>query len=77
MKDGEERGRWSSCEAREAYGVGLWKAINKLGHLVTLSFDFVVHDGNKVRFWKDKWCGITPLCEDFPSLFALATSKEA
>ncbi|RVW60999.1 hypothetical protein CK203_051369 [Vitis vinifera] len=76
-KYGEERGGWSSCEAREAYGVGLWKAISKLGHLVTPSFDFVVGDGKKVRFWKDKWCGTTPLCEDFPSLFALATSKEA
>ncbi|RVW63391.1 hypothetical protein CK203_055912 [Vitis vinifera] len=31
----------------------------------------------KVRFWKDKWCGTTPLCEAFPCLFALATSKEA
>ncbi|KAL6345634.1 hypothetical protein AAG906_017366 [Vitis piasezkii] len=48
-----------------------------MGHLVTPSFGFVVGDGKKVRFWKDKWCGTTPLCEDFPSLFALATSKEA
>ena len=76
-KYGEERGGWSSCEAKEAYGVGLWKTISKLGHLVTPSFDFVVGDGKKVRFWKDKWCGTTPLCEAFPSLFALATSKEA
>ena len=30
-----------------------------------------------MRFWKDKWCGTTPLCEAFPCLFALATSKEA
>ncbi|RVW36065.1 hypothetical protein CK203_079687 [Vitis vinifera] len=48
-----------------------------MGHLVTPSFGFVVGDGKKVKFWKDKWCGTTPLCEDFPSLFALATSKEA
>ena len=27
----EERGGWRSCEARESYGVGLWKAINKMG----------------------------------------------
>ena len=53
-KYGEKRGGWSSCEAREAYGVGLRKAISKLGHLVTLSFDFVVGDGKKVRFWKYK-----------------------
>ena len=76
MKDGEERGRWSSCEAREAYGVGLWKAMSKMRHLVTPSFGFVVGDGKKVRFWKDKWCGTTPLCDAFPSLFALATFKE-
>ncbi|KAJ9673648.1 hypothetical protein PVL29_023293 [Vitis rotundifolia] len=48
-----------------------------MGHLVTPSFGFVVGVGKKVRFWKDKWCGTTPLCEDFPSLFALTTSKEA
>ena len=48
-----------------------------MGHLVTPSFDFVMGDGKKVRFWKDKWCGTTPLCKAFPGLFALATSKEA
>ena len=37
-KYGEERGGWSSCEAREAYGIGLWKAISKMGHIVTPSF---------------------------------------
>ncbi|RVW45235.1 LINE-1 retrotransposable element ORF2 protein [Vitis vinifera] len=36
-----------------------------------------VGDGKNVRFWKDKWCGTSPLSEAFPSLFALATSKEA
>ena len=76
-KYGEERCGWSTCEARKAYGVGLWKAIRKLGHLVTHRFDFVVGDGRKVSFWKDKWCRTTPLCESFPSLFALTTSKEA
>ncbi|RVW87919.1 DNA-repair protein XRCC1 [Vitis vinifera] len=30
-----------------------------------------------VRFWKDIWCGNTPLCEAFPSLFDLAGSKDA
>ena len=76
-KYGEERGGWRSCETREAYGVGLWKAISKMGHLVTPSFGFMVGDGEKVRFWKDKWCGTIPLCEAFPSLYALASNKEA
>ena len=75
--EARERGGWSTCEAREAYGVGLWKAIRKLGCLVTPRFDFVVGDGRKVSFWKDKWCRTTPLRESFPSLFALTTSKEA
>ncbi|RVW48586.1 Callose synthase 9 [Vitis vinifera] len=48
-----------------------------MGHLVTPSFGFVVGDGKKVRFWKDKWCGTIPLCEAFPSLYALASYKEA
>ena len=75
-KYGEERGGWRSCETREAYGVGLWKAINKVGKLVTPFFGFEVGDGKNVSFWKDKWCGTSPLSEAFPSLFALATSKE-
>ena len=48
-----------------------------MGQLVTPLFGFVVGDGKNVSFWKDKWCGTTPFFEAFPSLFALATSKEA
>ena len=29
-----------------------------------------------VRFWKDTWCGEVPLCDTFPSLYALAVNKE-
>ncbi|KAL6331982.1 hypothetical protein AAG906_020335 [Vitis piasezkii] len=76
-KYGEERGGWRSCEPREAYGFGLWKAISKMGHQVTPFVGFVVGDGEKVKFWKDKWCETIPLSEVFPSLFALASNKEA
>ncbi|RVW48810.1 hypothetical protein CK203_104318 [Vitis vinifera] len=31
----------------------------------------------EVSFWRDRWCGDTPLCESFPSLFALSAEKEA
>ena len=55
----------------------MWKAISKMGHLVTPFFGFVVGDGEKVRFWKDKWCETIPLCEAFLSLYALASNKEA
>ena len=30
-----------------------------------------------VNFWRDRGCGITLLCDSFPSLFALAPTKEA
>ncbi|RVX16273.1 hypothetical protein CK203_014499 [Vitis vinifera] len=47
----EERGGWRSYEAREAYGVGLWKAISKMEHLVTPSFGFVVGDASSKEAW--------------------------
>ena len=38
---------------------------------------FFVGDGRRMRFWKDKWCGNNSLCDSFPSLYALAYSKDA
>ncbi|RVW21407.1 hypothetical protein CK203_106934 [Vitis vinifera] len=34
-------------------------------------------NGQRVRLWMDKWCGDEPLCESFPSLFTISSSKEA
>ena len=34
-------------------------------------------NGRRVRFWEDTWCGQEPLCSSFPSLFAIAASKDA
>ena len=30
-----------------------------------------------MRFWRDRWCGDSPLCVSFPSLFAFTVDKEA
>ena len=38
---------------------------------------FLVDNEWKVRFWRDRWCGDSPLCMSFPSLFALPVEKEA
>ena len=38
---------------------------------------FIVGNGRRVRFWRDRWCGDFPLCVSFPSLFALSVDKEA
>ena len=37
----------------------------------------MVGNSQRVSFWKDIWCGATPLCVSFPSLFTLANPKEA
>ena len=54
-----------------------WKEISKEGLLLLNNVSFSVGDGKRVRFWKDTWCGNTPLCEAYPSLFDLAVSKDA
>ncbi|RVX16138.1 Dipeptidyl aminopeptidase BI [Vitis vinifera] len=41
-KYGEGRGGWHSRDVRKGYGVGLWKAIRKLGHIVSSRLSFVV-----------------------------------
>ena len=44
---------------------------------VVSRISFIVDNGRKVKFWRDKWCANEPLYVSFPSLFALASSKEA
>lgn len=61
---------------REGHGVGLWKEIRKEGSLLHNKIVFSMGDARRVRFWKDKWCGSDALCNSFPSLYALAASKE-
>ena len=73
----EDRGGWCSHEVREGYEVRLWKTIRKLGHLVSIRLSFVVGNGQRMSFRKDKWCGTSSFCEYFPSLFAFTASKEA
>lgn len=70
-------GGWCSKEARGNYGVGLWKAIRLFWELISTKTSFSVGNRRRVKFWRDKWCGDEPLCVSFPSLLALASSKEA
>ena len=32
-------------------------------------------NGGRIRFWEDKWNGENPLCNLFPTLYAITTSK--
>ena len=38
---------------------------------------FSVDNGQRVRLWRDRWYGDSPLSVSFPILFALAIDKEA
>ena len=56
--------------------MGLWKEIRKEWPFMKDKFAFSVGNGRRVRFWEDRWCGDKALSISFPSLYALATSKE-
>ena len=76
-KYGEEQRGWCSKEVKGGYGVGLWKSLRKDWDVVRSRLFFVVGNGQRVKFWKDFWCGNEPLCVSFPSLFALVVFKDA
>ena len=52
------------------------KEIRKEGNTVIPHVVFSLGNGRKLRFWKDVWCGEEPLCDSFPSMYALAANKE-
>ena len=47
---GEEVGGWCSCEARERFGVGLWKAIRREWDVIGGNMAFSVGNGRRARF---------------------------
>ncbi|RVX05699.1 LINE-1 reverse transcriptase-like [Vitis vinifera] len=57
----EARGGWCSREVREAHGLGLWKGIRADWKLVSDRLAFIVGNGRRVSFWRDRWCGESPL----------------
>ncbi|RVX07383.1 putative ribonuclease H protein [Vitis vinifera] len=71
-----QEGGWCSKDARNRYGVGVWKAIRKGWENFRSHSRFIIGDGTKVKFWKDLWCGNQSLKETFPILFNLSVNKE-
>ena len=76
-KFGEDQGGWVSCASRGAVGTSVWKEIRKEWDIVFPYVVFSLGNGNRLRFWKDAWCGEEALCVSFPSLYVLAKNKEA
>ena len=35
----------------------------------------VLGNGDRIRFWEDKWNGENPLCNLFPTIYVITTSK--
>ena len=57
--------------------MGFWKKIRKEWCLMKSKIIFSAGNSRRVRFWEDRWYGDYALSISFPSLYALATSKEA
>ncbi|KAK1612923.1 hypothetical protein QYE76_036596 [Lolium multiflorum] len=53
-----------------------WKSIQKLKHLFRLGAKHRVFDSKATSFWRDWWQGSGPLCERFPTLFAVAADQD-
>ena len=54
-----------------------WKTIRNGWKDLKVGMHFKVGFGNRVKFWKDRWCGDVPLRDTFPDLFSIASSKDA
>ncbi|KAL7225403.1 hypothetical protein ACSBR1_020721 [Camellia fascicularis] len=61
----------------------LWKDIISIGSCSNIIYNFFlgnclikVGNGNRIKFWHDRWCGNSCLKIDFPQLFNLSTDKE-
>ena len=70
-------GGWRSGDIPGSHGVGLWKFIYIGWQSFKSHFRFDPGEGSKVRFWDDVWCGDRPLKIEFPTLFNIASFKEA
>ena len=61
---------------RERYGVGVWMAIRGSSEAFKNKTSFEVGSENKVKFWKDKWCGDMPLRNSFMDPYSIGSSKD-
>ncbi|XP_028099375.1 uncharacterized protein LOC114298914 [Camellia sinensis] len=61
----------------------VWKGLSSIGNHSTNIYNFYIDncqiqvgDGNRIKFWLDRWCGNSSLKSTFPLLFNLSIDKE-
>lgn len=68
---------WFSGGSNKAYGCSLWKYIIEFKNLFSDCILFKVGNGERVHFWKGRWCGDKPFCVVFRDVFDIVANKDA
>ena len=55
--------------------MGLCKDIRREAQQLKQDCKLMLGDGGRIIFWEDKWCGEFSLCDQFPTFYAMASSK--
>ncbi|XP_077232383.1 uncharacterized protein LOC143869472 [Tasmannia lanceolata] len=75
-KYGSCNGHWDTEDKFRKPGRIIWRDVLCYKAKFVEGIKFRVYEGDKVRFWWDKWCTEDPLKDLFPQVFALARDKE-
>jgi hypothetical protein len=76
-KYGIEGGGWTSKKPFGPHRCGLWKGILSGWDFFFHHVELVAGKGDRILFWHDMWCGVTPLKTLFPMLFSCSSNKSA
>ena len=61
--------------AKGEFWGGTLEGHRKEGQQMKQDCKLVLSNGGRIRFWEDKWIGENPLCNLFPTLYAITASK--